>query len=123
MVLSRINYGLLIYGSADKQIMLPLQTLQNKLIKVLLDRRYIDPTNEIHDIMDILKVNDNYILEILSFVHNFINEKLPFVFNQYFKTLINCHALDTRNSKYLLRDPMYKTKICRNTVKQKGVQF
>ena len=123
MVLSRINYGLLIYGSADKNIMVPLQTLQNKLVKVLLNRNYRTPTNEIHDVMEILKVEDNYKLETLSFVHRFFNKKLPFVFNDYFKTLRDCHTVNTRNSKYTLRDPMYKTKIGRNSVKQKGVQF
>ena len=60
MVLSRINYGLIIYGSADNKFMLLLQTLQNKLVKVLLNRNYRDPTNEIHDQMEILKVSDNY---------------------------------------------------------------
>ena len=123
MVLSRINYGLLIYGSADKNIMLPLQTLQNKLVKVLLNRNYRTPTNEIHDVMEILKVEDNYKLEILSFVHRFIDKKLTSVFNDYYKTLRDCHTVNTRNSKYTLRDPMYKTKIGRNSVKQKGVQF
>ena len=66
MVLSRINYGLLIYGSADKKVMLPLQTLQNKLVKVLLNRNYRTPTNEIHDVMEILKVEE--ISENMSFL-------------------------------------------------------
>ena len=123
MVLSRIKYGLLIYGSADNKIMLPLQTLQNKLVKVLLSRNYRTPTNEIHNDMEILKINDTYKLEVLSFVHNFINKKLPSVFDDYFRSLRDCHTLNTRNAKYILRDPMYTTKIGRNSVKQKGVQF
>ena len=123
MVLSRIKYGLLIYGSADNKIMLPLQTLQNKLVKVLLSRNYRTPTNEIHNDMEILKINDAYKLEVLSFVHNFINKKLPSVFDDYFRSLRDCHTLNTRNAKYILRDPMYTTKIGRNSVKQKGVQF
>ena len=91
MVLSRINYGLLIYGSADKKVMSPLQTLQNRLVKVLLNRNYRSPTNEIHNDMEILKVNDIYKLEVLSFVHSFINKKLPSIFNYSFvssKTII-----------------------------------
>ena len=67
------------YGSADNKIMLPLQTLQNKLVKVLLSRNYRTPTNEIHNDMEILKINDTYKLEVLSFVHNFISKKLPSV--------------------------------------------
>ena len=123
MVLSRINYGLIIYGSADNKLMLPLQTLQNKLVKVLLNRNYRDPTDEIHDQMEILKVSDNYKLEVLTFVHRFFNNKLPSVFNDYFKKLSDCHDINTRNSKYILKDPMYTSKIGRNSVKQKGIQF
>ena len=92
-------------------------------MKVLLNRDYRYPTNKLHDDMDILKVNDIYKLEVLSFVHNFINKKIPSVFNGYFKTLRECHTLNTRNSRYTFRDPMYKSKFGRNSVKQKGVQF
>ena len=52
--------------------MSPIQTLQNRLVKVLLNRDYRYPTNKLHDDMDILKVNDIYELEFLSFAHSFI---------------------------------------------------
>ena len=123
MVASRIKYGLIIYGSADKGVMQPIQTLQNKLVKVLLNRNYRFPTNTLHNDMEILKVNDIYNIEVLSFVHNFLNQNLPHVFNNYFKTLRECHSLNTRNSKHTIRDPMFKTKIGRGSVKQKCVQF
>ena len=123
MVASRIKYGLIIYGSADMGVILPLQILQNKLVKVLLNRSYRFSTNTLHNDMKILKVDDLYKTEVLSFVYSFINNKLPSVFNNYFKTLRECHAVNTRHSQYMLWDPMIKTKIGRGSIKQKGVQL
>ena len=39
------------------------------------------------------------------------------------KKLSDCHNINTRNSKYTLIDQMYISKIGRNSVKQKGIQF
>ena len=40
-----------------------------------------------------------------------------------FKKLSDCHNINNRNNKFILRDPMYISKIGRNSVKQKGIQI
>ena len=43
------------------------------------------PTNELHNYLKILKVNDLVEQEILTFVFNFMKSKLPKNFDDYFK--------------------------------------
>ena len=40
-----------------------------------------------------------------------------------FLKLSDCHDFNTKNSKYILKDPMYISKVGRNSIKQKGIQF
>ena len=57
-----------------------IQTLQNKLMKMLLQLHYRTPTDDLHAMLNILKVNDMFKTNILSFVN-----RCPPVFYDYFK--------------------------------------
>ena len=54
-----------------------IQTLQNQLLKVLLRKDYRFSTNELHNSMDLLKIDDIADQEILSFVHNYFSKICP----------------------------------------------
>ena len=57
---SRIKYGIALYGAADKNVIEPLQILQNKLLRVLTKKCPRYSTNLIHNEMELLKINDIY---------------------------------------------------------------
>ena len=63
-----------------------LQTLQNKLMKVLLNKNYMFPTNQLHTDLNILKIIDIFNLEILIFVFSQFNNLLPEIFDDYYVT-------------------------------------
>ena len=73
---SRIKYGIPIYEMANAGDLKPIQTLQNKLMKVLLNRNYMFPTNQLHSDLNILMINDIFKQEVLIFV-----------FSQFYKLL------------------------------------
>ena len=77
LIYSRIKYGILVYRSANKNKIARIQTLQNKLLKVLLSRNYRHSTNILHNELEILKVNDIAKVDSLAFIHNYFNDKLP----------------------------------------------
>ena len=118
MVYSRIKYGICAYGFAKKENMDKVQILQNKLLKVLLEKKWRTPTNEIHNKLDILLVNDIFIQEISTFVHNYMNGNLPEVFKDYYQT-IN-HQYSTRGNQNSLIPPQCRTEIGKKTVKVLG---
>ena len=71
LVYSRIKYGITVYGQACKTKMQRIQTLQNKLLKVISGKDYRFPTNELHDEFDFLLIKDIANQEIVAFVHNY----------------------------------------------------
>ena len=69
MIYSKIQYGLLTFGLTTAKNIKKIQTLQNRLLKVLKNQKYRTPTNDLHNSLDILKVKDILNQGILCFVH------------------------------------------------------
>ena len=65
---SRISYGIEVYGHCADEHLSKLQTLQNKLLKLMLklDRR--TSTNQLHRNLSLLKVSDIHTVSVLCFV-------------------------------------------------------
>ena len=95
-----------------------VQILQNKLLKVLLEKKCRTPTNELHNKLDILLVNDLFFQEISTFVYNYLHGNLPEVFVDYYQT-IN-HQYGTRGNQNSLKPPQCRTELARKTVKVLG---
>ena len=85
-IYSRINYGIEVYGKCAASYMSKIQTLQNKLMKMLLQLNYSTPTDDLHAMLNILKVNYMFKTNILSFV-NF------FMYHQCFMIISNIRRL------------------------------
>ena len=84
-IYSRINYGIEVYGKCAASYMSKIQTLQNKLMKMLLQLHYRTPTDDLHAMLNILKVNDMFKTNILSLVNRCLLLDVPPVFYDYFK--------------------------------------
>ena len=73
-VLSKIRYGIEIYGSFNETLSNRLQIVSNKLLKILFNMSPFHSTNQLHKELDILKVKDVYkscfsMFKPYSFVH------------------------------------------------------
>ena len=101
MIYSKIKYGIITYGLTTATNLTKIQTIQNKLIKVITNKNHRTPTNELHNSLEILKVKDILFQEILCFVHNFVSGNLPHIFNNYFKKFNETHNINTHNQKNL----------------------
>ena len=120
MIYSRINYGSIITGQTTNENINKIQTLQNRLLKVLLYKNYYYSTNKLHNELSILKFTDLINQETLSFVFKYLHGKLPGVFNNYFS---HRHELKEIIEEYRTRRfiyPMYKTDIGKSTIKYVG---
>ena len=69
-VFSRIKYGIEIYGNCSERNMNKIQTMQNKLLKLLLQLDRLTLTNVLHKNLNILKISDLYKCSVLSFVND-----------------------------------------------------
>jgi len=77
-------------------------------------------TNDLHNDLNILKVEDLVDQEILTFVCNFRNNKLPHKFNDKFKFRSNNQQTRTRNIENHLITPLTRTEYGEQTVSVKG---
>lgn len=120
LVYSKITYALAVYGLTTKENLLQIQRLQNKLLKVLTKKHHMYSTNDLHNDLNILKVEDLVDQEILTFVSNFRNNKLPHKFNDKFKFRSNNQQTRTRNIENHLITPLTRTEYGEQTVSVKG---
>ena len=58
MIYSRIKYGSIITGQTTKENIDQIQTLQNRLLKVLYKKKINFSTNKLHKELSVLKVED-----------------------------------------------------------------
>ena len=120
LIYSKIIYALPIYGLTSKENILTIQRMQNKLLKVLMKKNYRYSTNQLHNELEILKVEDLIDQEILTFVSNYKNCKLPNVFNNYFEFRGTRQIIRTRNIENSIIVPITNTNYGEQTVKVKG---
>ena len=83
-VFSRIKYDIEIYGNCSERNVNKIQTMQNKLLKLLLQLDILTATNILHKNLNILKINDLYKCSIMSFVNDTQVGKYPKIFEKYF---------------------------------------
>ena len=120
LIYSRIKYGIAVYGQAKASDMKRIQTIQNKLLKVLAGKKYRYPTDKLHDEFDLLKVNDITNQEVLTFVYNFFSNGLPEIFNNYYQTFSENHSYDTRNASLMIRKSRRNNELGAKSIKNKG---
>ena len=120
MIYSRIKYGSIITGQTTDENLSKIQTLQNKLLKVLYYKNYRYSTNKLHNELEILKFNDLIKQETLSFVYQYVHGKLPSVFGNYFS---HRHELTEMIEEYRTRRfilPRYNNDIGKSTIQYVG---
>ena len=114
-VLSRVSYGLEVYGSCSVKLNKQLQTLQNKLLKVLFYKDRLTNTQELHKDLNFLLIKDQHKVNILNFVFNILN-------NDPIEALKNYYCLGHQNHNYAVRNrydvhvAMHKTKLGSTTL-------
>ena len=96
---SRINYGIEVYGHCADEHLSKLQTLQNKLLKLLLklDRR--TSTNQLHRDLSLLKVSDIHAVSLLCFVNKCRAARCPETFCNYYQ--VRQTERELRNNDHL----------------------
>ena len=119
MVYSRILYGIIIYGACSSSLLKKVQTLQNKLLKVLFKLPFRTDTNLIHFNLEILKVYDIYRYQIQNFVYESINKISIVQFHNYYTMNNIVHQINTRQ-QYQLHRSNVKTKYGENSLKNYG---
>ena len=92
-IYSRISYGLEIYGNCSSYLLKRIQTIQNKLLKIITLQHYRTPTNELHKSLNILKVKDIQTVNIICFVNKCLLKNYPAHFHNYYTNRTSVYPL------------------------------
>ena len=120
LIYSRIKYGIAVYGQAKTTYMKRIQTLQNKLLKVLAGKKYRYSTDKLHDEFNLLKVSDITNQEVLTFVYNFFSNRLPSIFKNYYQTFSENHSYNTRFANLSIRKIRRNNEFGAKSIKIRG---
>ena len=97
-IYSRLQYGIEIYGCCSQSTISKIQTLQNKLLELILQLDRRTGTNQLHSLLNNAKVNDVYTIKILDFVNNCLSKKNPAIFDDYFSFKGTAYNLRVKDS-------------------------
>ena len=83
-IYSKIAYSLEVYGYTSVSVS-KIQTMQNKLSKLILEVDIRTQTNTVHKMLNILKIEDIHKIKVLAFVNSCVIKKCPAIFEQFYQ--------------------------------------
>ena len=117
---SRIKYGIEIYGTTSDKNMKKIQTLQNKLLRLLLNKNPLYSTDQLHAEMKILKIVDVHKHCTLQFVYKCTTGDQIIKFRDYFTARNEIHSYNTRYNHHLNIPDIPHTELVRSTTHYNG---
>ena len=96
---SHLTYGLLLWGSALKKYIQPLEILLKKAVRTITKSKYNEHTLPLFNRLKMFKLEDLYQLEIYKFMYQFSNAHLPSLLSQIFIPNSDIHTHYTRHSQ------------------------
>jgi len=124
IVYSHLQYGIIIWGNANKTKLLKLNNLHNKIIKLIKEKIKRENKPKLEQLTPLLSIEQIFKLEIGKFMFRYYNKQLPICFLQYFKTIDSIHNYSTRLSKqnnYFL--PRYRLKQSQKLLTYSGAKL
>jgi hypothetical protein len=113
LFMSHITYGILIWGHNTTGI----YQIQKKAVRIITNSAYNAHTTPLFKLLNCLKVDDLYTLNVLKFYFKYCNEQLPNYFLQFkFSSRSTMHTYDIR-SKELLHIPKTRTKMAERSIR------
>ncbi len=117
-----IQYCIIIWGSTYPTCLYRINLLQKRVIRIINREAYDAPTDPIFKDLNILKLNDIYLLQLGIFMYKYQNNLLPINFANSFLRTDQVHNYNTRASR-LFYVPSCQTNIRKFTVNYQGPCF
>ena len=99
LVYSRIQYGILTWGTATKLLTKKIEIRLNRIVGIATFSSIYTPINTMYKQLNILKISDIYHLELGKFMYQLYSDRLPAVFAQLLKKIKEIHSHNTRQTE------------------------
>ena len=107
LVLPYLNYGLLVWGNGNKDLLNKVFRLQKRALRVISNSAYLCPTKPLFDKFKTLNIYDMYLKETAIFMFKYKHGLLPSSFKDFFTT--HCQS-NTRNKSDFQIPIIYRVK-------------
>ena len=97
---SHLNFGNLLWGSADQKMLGKVENLQKKCIRNVALKKFTAHTEPIYKNLEILKLSDKLAFCRSIFMHKYRHNKLPISFSNTFVDIVSTDVLQTRHNDY-----------------------
>ena len=107
-VYPHVLYGVEVYANTCKTHITKLHMLNNKLLRILLNKKFDSPSKELYlatDTLPIPQLHDMQML-ILTFKGMYYKDIMPDIFHPHFTTADTIHPHVTRQNSTLFRNPV-----------------
>lgn len=124
LVHSRLQYGLLIWGTATQKALKNLKVGQNKVIRIITSTSRFEHITPFYKQLNILKLNEMHTFELAKFMYRFYNKQLPSLFDDFFTKVSSTHNYSTRyakNVQYVL--PKVTKQLAKNQISFRGLKL
>ena len=98
LIYSRVQYGIISWGTAAKTSLKTIQTRLNQILRVITFSSIRTPVTSLYKNLNFLKLDDIYKLELAKFMHKVYNKTLPKAFKSNLTKLASTHEHNTRQS-------------------------
>ena len=102
LILPLLNYGILAWGTSTTRLF----KLQKKAVRAITNSNYNAHTEPLFKLLNILKIDDLYRLNLLKFYYKYVNNELPLFFNSFsIMPRSEMHTYDTRQKENMCTNP------------------
>ena len=108
---SYLNYGLNVWGLADKKILKRIRVIQNNAIRAIIGIKKHESCSKFYKDLEILKLNDMIFMNKIKFIWDFESKTIPTCFLNSFQHAKSLHRHKTRyaHKNKLSKTRKYKT--------------
>ena len=102
LIYSRIQYGIVTWGTANKTVLQELNVKLNNIVRTITYSSKYFPVTCLYKLSNFLKLDDIYRLELAKFMYQLFHKKFKTALNDCFVDITNIHSHNTRTKQNLV---------------------
>ena len=124
LIYSRIQYGMVTWGRANKTLMQELNVKLNNIVRTITCSSKFCPVTSLYKTLNFLKLDDIYLLELAKFMYQLHHKKFKTALNDCFVDIKKIHSHNTRTKDNLVYfKPRVQTSAGKKSLTYRGIEL
>ena len=124
LVYSRLQYGIIVWGTAHKYLLQEINLRLNKLIRICTSNTKFCRISPLYKNLKLFKLTDLYNFELAKFFYLLVHDELPSGIYENFTKIQQIHDHDTRRSKEIVYFvPRFSKSLAENHILHRGTKL